>query len=176
MNQSAMQHLTERLKAAKKTFRKWKKKYRKLKSRWLLADELKPKKRRALRKRMEKVRARYKDARKEYRQLRKQWKAHRKKTPPLYLEGPTPGSGPMPPEDLKDIPGIGPRLESLLHQSGILTLRQLAQTPVERLRELLQREGFAMHNPESWPRAARRLLGVKETNPSVDSLDGEKAE
>lgn len=176
MNQTAMQHLTQRLRAAKKTFRKWKKKYRKLKAKWLLADGMKPKKRRSLRKRLEKARARYKEARKEYRRLRKKWKSHRKKTPPLYLEGPTPGSGPVPPEDLQGIPGIGPRLEALLHQSGILTLRQLAQTPVERLRELLQREGFAMHNPESWPRAARELLGMEEPNPSLDSQDGEKAE
>lgn len=58
------------------------------------------------------------------------------------------------PDDLKRIEGIGPKIEQLLHKEGILTYAQLAETPSERIKEILSEAGsrFHMHNPSTWPR------------------------
>lgn len=62
-------------------------------------------------------------------------------------------------DDLKAIDGIGPKIEALLHQAGIRTYAQLAETPVERLREILAQAGprFRLADPTTWPEQARRL-------------------
>lgn len=62
-------------------------------------------------------------------------------------------------DDLKAIAGIGPKIEALLHEAGIRTYAQLAETPVERLREILAQAGprFRLADPSSWPEQARRL-------------------
>lgn len=61
------------------------------------------------------------------------------------------------PDNLKRIEGIGPKIESILNGAGILTFRELSNTPVERLRDILiaaeLRGSFG--DPTSWPEQAR---------------------
>jgi predicted flap endonuclease-1-like 5' DNA nuclease len=60
------------------------------------------------------------------------------------------------PDDLKIIEGIGPKIESLLNAEGISTWQELADTPVERIQEILDQAGkhFSLARPDSWPRQA----------------------
>lgn len=60
------------------------------------------------------------------------------------------------PDDLKKIEGIGPKIEKLLHQKGILTFTQLSQASTYLLKQILQEAGprFQMHDPSTWPRQA----------------------
>ncbi len=62
-------------------------------------------------------------------------------------------------DDLKVVEGIGPKIEELCHAGGVTTWAGLAETPVERLREILDTAGerFRIHNPSSWPRQAELL-------------------
>ncbi|WP_428663820.1 hypothetical protein [Runella sp.] len=57
------------------------------------------------------------------------------------------------PDDLKIVEGIGPKIEKLLNNEGILTYDQLATTSPERIKEILVAAGprFQMHNPSTWP-------------------------
>ncbi len=59
-------------------------------------------------------------------------------------------------EDLKMIEGIGPKIESLLNDAGIFTWRQLADTDVDRLEEILKAAGdrYRIHDPATWPQQA----------------------
>lgn len=59
--------------------------------------------------------------------------------------------------DLKVIEGIGPKIEQLLQSAGIDTWEALANTPVERLREILEAAGprYQIHDPSTWPAQAR---------------------
>jgi predicted flap endonuclease-1-like 5' DNA nuclease len=59
--------------------------------------------------------------------------------------------------DLKLIEGIGPKIEELLHQAGIMTWDDLAETPVEQLEQILEEAGgrFRIHTPGTWPAQAR---------------------
>jgi predicted flap endonuclease-1-like 5' DNA nuclease/uncharacterized protein YlxW (UPF0749 family) len=65
--------------------------------------------------------------------------------------------------DLKLIEGIGPKIEELFHKAGIKTWQALAETTVERCREILQGGGerFQMHNPGTWPRQSKMLASGK---------------
>lgn len=56
-------------------------------------------------------------------------------------------------EDLTTVEGIGPKIESVLKAAGILNLATLAETPAERLREILDEAGsrFKSHDPKTWP-------------------------
>ena len=55
--------------------------------------------------------------------------------------------------NLKLIEGIGPKIESVLKDAGISTMSVLADTPTERLREILDGAGsrFKSHDPKTWP-------------------------
>ncbi len=55
-------------------------------------------------------------------------------------------------QDLEIIEGIGPKIKDLLSASGIKTFRDLAYTPVYRIKDILEAAGphFAMHDPTSW--------------------------
>jgi len=55
-------------------------------------------------------------------------------------------------DNLKVVEGIGPKIESILKASGIRTLGVLADTPTERLREILDEAGsrFKSHDPKTW--------------------------
>jgi len=57
-------------------------------------------------------------------------------------------------DDLKAIEGIGPKIEQLLHNAGIKTWKELAQTSVSRIQEILKAAGprFALADPGSWPK------------------------
>lgn len=56
-------------------------------------------------------------------------------------------------DNLKKIEGIGPKIESLLHEAGILTFAQLAATKADKIKEILAAAGkrYQMHDPTSWP-------------------------
>ena len=56
------------------------------------------------------------------------------------------------PDDLKIIEGIGPKIEELLNNDGIYKYAQLAATPVDTVRGILEKAGsrFRMHDPQTW--------------------------
>jgi chromosome segregation ATPase len=60
------------------------------------------------------------------------------------------------PDDLEIIEGIGAKIEQILYDAGIKTYQQLAQTPFEILRGILDKAGnrFRMHNPSTWAQQA----------------------
>ncbi|MFZ5919252.1 MAG: hypothetical protein ACOYZ7_20160 [Chloroflexota bacterium] len=62
---------------------------------------------------------------------------------------------PSSPDDLKIVEGIGPKIESLLHQRGILTLAQLAAVEVSQLQDMLQQANLRIADPSTWPEQAR---------------------
>ncbi len=78
--------------------------------------------------------------------------------------------------DLKKIEGVGPKIESILKNSGIRTFRQLADTSIEELQKLLHAAGsrYKMHPPDSWPdQAALAANGQwKDLKELQDKLDG----
>ena len=66
-------------------------------------------------------------------------------------------TSPAEPDDLKKVEGIGPKIEGLLNDAGIHTWRELANTSVDRIQEVLDAAGkrYAIHDPGSWPEQAR---------------------
>jgi len=60
-------------------------------------------------------------------------------------------------DDLKIVEGIGPKIEELLHTSGINTWRELADTAEAHLVQIIDDAGprFQMHNPATWAEQAR---------------------
>lgn len=59
-------------------------------------------------------------------------------------------------DDLKLIEGIGPAIAGLLQTQGISTFRQLADTPIERLDDILRQAEFRrLADPATWPEQAR---------------------
>lgn len=91
-----------------------------------------------------------------------------------------PASTPEPPvaaaattkDDLTVVEGIGPKIQMLLNQYGIMTYRQLANTEVDRLREILSAAGpqLAMHDPGTWPSQAN--LAANDEWESLKSIQG----
>ena len=59
-------------------------------------------------------------------------------------------------DDLKAVEGIGPKIEELLHNAGINTWRELANTSVAKLQEILNSAGdrFQLADPATWPEQA----------------------
>ena len=55
-------------------------------------------------------------------------------------------------DNLEKIEGIGPKIAEILNRNGIETFSQLADTNVQRLRDILHVAGsrFRMHDPASW--------------------------
>lgn len=66
-------------------------------------------------------------------------------------------------DDLTVIEGIGPKIQELLRQYGILTYKQLAETEVTRLKEILAAAGpqLAMHDPGTWSAQANLAANDK---------------
>jgi small subunit ribosomal protein S1 len=60
-------------------------------------------------------------------------------------------------DNLKKIEGIGPKIEELLNAAGVFTYAQLAGTPTDKIKEILNEAGsrYQMHDPTSWPMQAR---------------------
>ncbi len=54
--------------------------------------------------------------------------------------------------NLEIIEGIGPKIKDLMNHAGIITYRDMATTPVYKLKEILETGGpaFAMHDPSTW--------------------------
>ena len=59
-------------------------------------------------------------------------------------------------DDLKVIEGIGPKMESVLKDAGILTFRQLSHKSAEQISQILVNSDsrFQVHDPATWPRQA----------------------
>ena len=81
-------------------------------------------------------------------------------------------------DDLKIVEGIGPKIEELIHADGIKTWKQLSETSVETLKDILSRAGerFVMHDPQTWPRQSLLAHEGKwaELRTWQDQLDGGK--
>lgn len=60
-------------------------------------------------------------------------------------------------DDLKIVEGIGPKIETLLHNAGIKTWEELAGTSVERLQSILHQAGdrYRLADPHTWPAQSR---------------------
>lgn len=56
-------------------------------------------------------------------------------------------------DDLKIVEGIGPKIEELFNNAGIYSFDDLANTPVDKLKAILDEGGsrFQMHDPATWP-------------------------
>lgn len=61
--------------------------------------------------------------------------------------------------DFRRIEGIGPKVNQVLHEAGIRTYEQLANSSEEELRAILREANLYMINPESWPEQAREVAG-----------------
>lgn len=61
--------------------------------------------------------------------------------------------------DLTRINGVGPKVASLLNESGIRTFAQLAQTDVTTLQAILEKAGarYRLIDPTNWPEQAEQL-------------------
>ncbi len=68
---------------------------------------------------------------------------------------PVPTAAPTPADDLTRLEGIGPKVAAVLEAAGIHTFAQLAETPVERLQDILREAGLPFLDPTSWPEQAR---------------------
>lgn len=81
-------------------------------------------------------------------------------------------------DDLKAIEGIGPATEKLLHENGIKTWRDLANTEASTIKDYLTAAGsrFALGDPTTWPKQAEMAADGKfdELREYQDFLDGGK--
>jgi predicted flap endonuclease-1-like 5' DNA nuclease len=79
-------------------------------------------------------------------------------------------------DDLKIIEGIGPKIEELLNNAGILTFRQLADASVEEVQAILNAAGprFRVHNPATWGQQSELAYAWKwdELKALQDKLNG----
>lgn len=62
-----------------------------------------------------------------------------------------------------EIKGIGPKVAELLVKAGIRKFSELAETPVERIREILSSAGshYRIYDPVTWPQQAKQLVDRK---------------
>jgi large subunit ribosomal protein L21 len=95
---------------------------------------------------------------------------HRQNYTELFITGITSAAGstsaavPAPKavaDDLTKIEGIGPKINEIMAKAGITTFQQLADTSVDKLKELLKAAGgrFASHDPSTW--AEQSALAAK---------------
>jgi len=82
------------------------------------------------------------------------------------------------PDAYKKIEGIGPKIEELLHNAGLATFADLADAPVDKLKEILAEAGsrYSMHDPTTWPQQSKLAADGKwdELKTLQDELDGGK--
>lgn len=88
-------------------------------------------------------------------------------------------AAPVAADDLTKIEGIGPKIASLMEDSGVATFAVMAETSVERLQEILKSADFrALANPTTWPDQAK--LAAKGDWDALqklqDELDGGRRE
>jgi len=81
-------------------------------------------------------------------------------------------------DQLRKVEGIGPKIEELFHNSGILTFSDLAGSDVEKLKEILADAGsrYRMHDPTTWPEQSKMAAEGKwdELKAWQDNLKGGK--
>jgi len=68
------------------------------------------------------------------------------------------------PDDLKRIEGIGPKISKTLQDAGIKTFAQLADTDVDRIKEILEKADpnlLRLADPATWPKQARLAASGK---------------
>ncbi len=79
-------------------------------------------------------------------------------------------------DDLKAVEGIGPKIQSLLHDGGIKTWRALAETPVGKIQSILDAAGprYKLADPTTWPKQAEMAADGKwkELKEYQDFLQG----
>lgn len=87
-------------------------------------------------------------------------------------------SAPIEPDDLKIVEGIGPKIEELLNNHKIFTFKQLSNTAIDVLRDMLDSAGpnYKIHDPGTWPRQAQLAHEGKwdELKTWQDELQGGK--
>ncbi len=66
-------------------------------------------------------------------------------------------------ENLQVVEGIGPKIEDLLKNNGVLNWHMLATSTSESLKAILQKGGerFQMHDPSTWPDQAALAIEGK---------------
>jgi len=81
-------------------------------------------------------------------------------------------------DPLRKVEGIGPKIEELFHNSGILTFADLANADVEKLKGILADAGsrYRMHDPTTWPEQSKMAADGKwdELKAWQDDLKGGK--
>ena len=102
---------------------------------------------------------------------------HIAETPPVGKA--VPKSAELPPmDDLKIIEGIGPRLELILYNDGIRTFKELAETRVDKIKEIMIAAGKNpnFNDPSTWPEQARLLANgeMEKFKAYTKWLDGGK--
>ncbi len=82
------------------------------------------------------------------------------------------------PDDLKIVEGIGPKIEGLLNDAGIMTFKQLSEASTERLNEILAAAGrrYQIHDPSTWARQGLMALNAQWDELKIwqDNLKGGK--
>ncbi len=63
------------------------------------------------------------------------------------------------PDNLQQIKGIGPKIESLLNEKGVTTFTQLTKLSQSQLDEWIQTAGWRMTDTSGWVEQARQLAG-----------------
>jgi large subunit ribosomal protein L27 len=95
------------------------------------------------------------------------------------VETPAPVAASGKADDLKKIEGIGPKIEQLLHDKGILTFSILAATSAEDVKAILTEAGprYTIHDPATWGKQAEMAAAGKwdELKAWQKELDGGKA-
>jgi len=81
-------------------------------------------------------------------------------------------------DDLKVVEGIGPKISGLLNEIGIMTWRELADAPEEKVQKMLDDAGprYRIHSPSTWAKQAALAADAKweELEKLQDELDGGK--
>ncbi len=69
-------------------------------------------------------------------------------------------------DNLRKIEGIGPKIEKLLNEDGVVTFAQLAKSKISFLKAVLEKAGsrFKMHNPSTWAEQAKLAAAGDWTN------------
>ena len=81
-------------------------------------------------------------------------------------------------DDLTAVEGIGPKIAGLMRENGVNTWREMANTSVDRLKEILTIGGdrFRLADPKSWPKQAELAADGEwdQLQEYQDFLDGGK--
>jgi predicted flap endonuclease-1-like 5' DNA nuclease len=66
-------------------------------------------------------------------------------------------------DNLKEIKGIGPAIESLLNENNIYTFSDLGSTSVEDLKIILENKNLRLADPQTWPVQAQEAVKNKKS-------------